>query len=285
MKPTYDGSCVDMESNPSSEMNTIFGQCKLCLQNRKLRKSHLMPAALWAGARDPRLRNPNPVVMTRAVSKTSSNQLWARLLCQVCEDRLNKNGERYVLSWLSPREIAEGKFPLLDRLKLALEAHSGPNLRLYAGDRIGIETEKFGYFALSILWRAAVQRWRLPDGRFTQQIVLGEYEEQIRKYLLSEAAFPDDVVIVFTICLDPESRSTFYPPAARQNASFLSYGLLVQGIRFDIAMGSNVPAEMRNLCCVRSPQHSIFLRDCREDTFRSFSTLASTSRPVPTLRG
>src|SRR6266849_165054 len=86
-----------------STMNTASGQCKLCLQNRELRKSHFMPAALWAGARDRSLKNPNPVVMTATVSKTSSNQLWTRLLCSACEDRFNRNGERYVLSWLRPR--------------------------------------------------------------------------------------------------------------------------------------------------------------------------------------
>jgi hypothetical protein len=57
-------------------MDKDFGQCRLCLHDRKLRKSHLMPAALWAGARDSGLKNPNPVVMTATVSR---NQLKATL--------------------------------------------------------------------------------------------------------------------------------------------------------------------------------------------------------------
>jgi len=222
--------------------------------------------------------------MTATVSKTSSNQLWTRLLCSACEDRFNRNGERYVLSWLRPRGIADGEFPLLDRLKLALAIHSTPTLNAYAGDAIGIDTEKFGYFALSILWRATVQRWRLPDGRLTRQVAIGELEERIRQYLLSEVDFPQNVVVVLTICLDSESRGTFYPPALQRNAAVPSYGLLVQGLHFNIVIGPNIPAEMRGLCCVSSPQHAIFLRDCREDTLRSFSTLASTNRPVSSLR-
>jgi hypothetical protein len=266
-------------------MDKDFGQCRLCLHDRKLRKSHLMPAALWAGARDPGRKNPNPVLMTATVSRTSSNQLWTRLLCSACEERFNNNGERYVLSWIRPKGITVGEFPLLDRVKLALPIHSTSTLNAYAGDRVGIETEKFGYFALSIFWRAAVQRWRLPDGRLTQQIAIGELEDRIRKYLLSEADFPEDVVVLLTICLDEESRGTFYPPAVRRSAPVPSYGLLVQGVHFSIVIGANIPAEVRSVCCVKSPQHAIFLRDCREDTFRSFSTLASTSRPVSALRG
>lgn len=212
-----------------------------------------MPAALWAGARDPNLKNPNPVVVTAIVSKTISNQLWTHLLCSACEDRFNSNGERHVLSWLRPRGIANGEFPLLDRLKLVPAIHSAPTFNVYAGDGIGIDTEKFAYFALSILWRAAVHRWHLPDGRLTQQIAIGELEERIRQYLLSEADFPQNVVVLLTTCLDPESRGTFHPPALRRNAAVPSYGLLVQGVHFNIVIGPNIPAEMRSLCCVSTP--------------------------------
>lgn len=243
-----------------------------------------MPAALWAGARDPSVKNPNPVVMTATVSMTSSNQLWARLLCSDCEDRFNKNGEHYVLSWLRPKSIPRGEFPLADRLKLAPTIHSTPTLQAYDGGRIGVDTEKFAYFALSILWRASVRRWRMPDGRLTTQIAIGDLEEQIRRYLLWEADLPADLAVVLTVCVDSESRATFYPPAVRRNGAVPSYGLLVQGLRFDIATGSNISDEVRSICCVRSAHHVIFSRDCREDTFRSFSTLASTSRPVATLR-
>ncbi len=265
-------------------MNVKMGRCKLCLRESELRNSHLLPAALWIGARDPRLKNPNPVVMTRTISKTTSSQLVTRLLCSTCEDRFNKNGERYVLSWLSPKKAADGAFPLLDRLTVALPTHNSSNLNVYAADRMGIDTDKFGYFALSILWRAAVHRWRMPDARFTQKIELGEFEEPLRKYLLSERELPAEFVLIFTVCCDQESRQTLFPPALRQNAVFRSYGLLVQGVHFNIVIGHALPPDLQNLCCMKSAQRPIFLRDCREDTFQAFSAVASTSRPAPSLR-
>jgi hypothetical protein len=66
-------------------------------------------------------------------------------------------------------------------LRLALAIRSTATLTAYSGNRIGIDTERFGYFALSILWRATVYRWRLPDGRLTQKIAIGELEERIRE--------------------------------------------------------------------------------------------------------
>jgi hypothetical protein len=249
----------------------------------KVAEEPLYARGSLAGARDRRLKNPNPVVMTATVSKTSSEQLWARLLCTECEERFNKNGETYVLSWLSPKGIAQGTFPLVDRLKVALPIFRTPLLDVYAGENIGVDTERFAYFAVSILWRASVQRWRMPDGRLTTEIVIGDLEDEIRRYLLREAEFPADLAVVFTVSSDSESRCAFYPPAVCQNQVVFTYGLLVQGIHFRIFTGPNIPDEVRNVCCVRSPQHFIFLRDCSRDTFQSFATLASTTRPVPAL--
>jgi hypothetical protein len=192
-----------------TRMNAAIDKCKLCLRPRKLLKSHFLPAALWAGTREPRLVNTNPVVMTKRISITTSRQMRTRLLCKSCEQLFNKNGERYVLSWLAPKGIIYGGFPLLERLRIAVAPVSSPAFRAYSSASIGIDTERFAYFGLSILWRAAVHRWRLPDGSLREQIPLADYEEPIRKYLLSEAHFPDDIAIILTVCADSESRGHF----------------------------------------------------------------------------
>lgn len=222
--------------------------------------------------------------MTRTISETSSSQLVDRLLCSECEDRFNKNGEQYVLSWLSPRKAAQGSFPLFERLQLALPLHSSPTLNAYRADSVGIDTAKFGYFALSVLWRGAVQRWRMPDGTLTQKIDLGELEEPLRKYLISDGNLPSEFVLILTVCSDRESRQTLYPPALRRDAKFRAYGILLLGIHFNITIERDLPHDVRRLCCMRGPHRPLFLRDCRDDTFRAFSALASTSRPTGNLK-
>lgn len=265
-------------------MSIATQPCKLCLQVRELRSSHFLPAALWVGARDSSLKDPNPVVMTRTVSMTTSKQLRTPLLCADCEDRFNKNGEKYVLYWLNPRRAAKVDFPLLERLKLALTTEESHSLNVYAADRVGIDTAKFGYFALSVLWRAAVQQWVMPDGQLTQRVELGELEESLRRFLLSEVSLPSQFALVVTVCTDEASRQVFFPPAPHKAAPWQSYGFLVGGVHFIVFVGETLPSDLRNRCCVTGARHPIFLRDCRRDTFQVFSRLAATSRPVSGLK-
>ncbi len=259
------------------------GKCALCLQTRRLEDSHFLPAALYRGLLDHRLKDPNPVHMTKHVSRTTSNQMHNYLLCKDCEHRFNKYGEAYVLKWLAPKKVRYGSFPLFERLNVALELRQMPGIKSYSAANVGIDTAKFAYFALSILWRAAVHRWLLPDGNLRDQINLGEYEEPIRNYLLNAAPFPDNVVVVLTVCTDPESRGTLYPPTLRRGTAFQAYGFLTLGVHFDISMGKTIPSGWRACCCASSPRPLIFSRSCLDRTFRAFASLASTSKPVRKL--
>ncbi len=261
-----------------------MGLCSLCRKIRPLKKSHFLSAALWKGARDPRLKNPNPVAMTRTASKTSSRQMTALLLCEECEDLLNKNGERYVLDWLAPTQVVNGGFPLLERMAVAIARSETPHLITYSGADIGIDTEKFAYFALSILWRASVHRWQLPDGSFASQISLNDYAEPVRRYLLTEVPFPHDIAVVLTVCSDPESRSCLFSPSRRGETPVRTYSFLALGVFFDILIRPNLPDDSRELpCCFNSKEKWIFRRDCSNRTFRAFAFLAATSRPAANL--
>jgi hypothetical protein len=261
-----------------------MGQCRLCRKLRPLKKSHFLSAGLWKGPRDPRLKNPNPVAMTRTVSKTSSKQMRALLLCEECEDRLNKNGERYVLDWLAPTQVINGGFPLLERMAVAIARSETPHLITYSGADIGIDTEKFAYFALSILWRASVHRWQLPDGSFASQILLDNHAEPIRRYLLTEVPFPNHVAVVLIVCSDRESRSCLFSPSLRGETPVRTYSFLALGVFFDILIGPNLPDDSRELlCCFNSKEKRIFRRDCSNRTFRAFTSLAATSRPTANL--
>jgi hypothetical protein len=260
-----------------------FGQCGLCLQTGQLQKSHFLPAALWRAASDPRFKNPNPVAMTKTVSKTTSDQIQAYLLCSDCETRFNKNGEHYVLRWLAPSKVKVGQFPLLKRLNVALERSRDPTFKLYSSVDVGVDTGQFAYFALSILWRAAVHSWRLPDGKLREKLSLGQYEEPIRGYLLTGAPFPENVVVVLTVCTDSESRGIMYPPTESNDASIQRYGFLAFGVHFDVLTGTDIPSGWRECCCVNSQIKPIYSRNCYDRTFRAFSYLASTRKPVEKL--
>ena len=258
-----------------------LGQCRLCLQTVDLRSSHFLPASLYKGARTPGLKNPNPVLATKKVSLTSSKQLQTYLLCGDCEDRFNRNGEHEVLRWLAPNPNAKGIFPLLDRLSAATPRYSTLGLVGYWASDVGIDADKFAYFALSLLWRAAVHQWQLPDGTITSHIDLNDFEEPIRKYLLGDSPFPAHVIVMVTACTDLVSRNATFTPIAFPDDPHTTYVILTQGVQFRV--GVNLPPPMRQLCCTSSPQKWIFSRSCEDETMQSWASLLTTSTPVPNL--
>src|SRR5271167_4910830 len=107
-----------------------FGKCKLCLLDKDLQESHLMPRALYRMARGSGGKgNQDPVVLRRTEQKSSSYQIKDHVFCWDCEQRLSKNGEEYVMNVVKKRD---GKFPLLEMLNgVATQMHT-PKWRAYS---------------------------------------------------------------------------------------------------------------------------------------------------------
>jgi len=90
----------------------------------------------------------------------------------------------------------DGRFKLREILETTSPLESSGQVRVYdveslLGDSIG----QYLYFSASVFWRASAHTWYHetgPTGRFA----LGaEYQEQLRQYLLGNAAFPADARI------------------------------------------------------------------------------------------
>lgn len=71
------------------------------------------------------------------------------LLCHECETRFSQNGESEVLKWLAPKAK---RFPLSERLKVALPREQHPDVTRYAASDFRRDAERFAYFALSVVW-------------------------------------------------------------------------------------------------------------------------------------
>jgi hypothetical protein len=74
------------------------------------------------------------------------------------------------------------RFSLLERMKHATPIGRSGNVPFYSSLQLGIETEKLGYFALSLAWRGAQGPWTTIEGQ-TTGVYLGQFEEPIRNYL------------------------------------------------------------------------------------------------------
>ncbi len=250
------------------------GKCKLCLRRRVLKRSHLMPAALYAMTLRQGGALGNPVLVTHQGDVQTSRQYWSHLLCGECEERLNRNGERYAMTQV---DNGQGRFPLFDRLNVAMPREATPEISLYSGRDIGIDVDQLAYFAMSIFWRGSVHRW--PGGRGGElHTPLGVYEEPVRRYLMG-GPFPDDMVLVITVCTDGPSQGSFFSPAVVRGDRVEGKGLMTRGIHFRLYLGQNIPQPLRAVCCMRSAHRIILMGDCRRISFHAFANLQANRRP------
>jgi hypothetical protein len=256
------------------------GVCKLCLKTKDLQKSHFIPKAMYRYLRDSSSRDPNPVVVGRDVTATTSKQITDYVLCAECEDLFNKHGESEVLRW-----VWNGKrFPLGERLAVAHQHYTFSNFLAFSGTAIGVDTEKFAYFALSVLWRASVHEWQTPFGGKTKILDLGSVGEPVRQYLHRQTTFPTDVVVIATACTDPASSRAFYVPSTVPRAPSTAIGMLTLGIDFMVLIGHEFPAIVREMCCARSAPRLIFQRDCGERTIEAFAQIMETTRRARAMK-
>jgi hypothetical protein len=206
-------------------------QCALCGQPAVLIDSHLLPKALYRLMRDPGLSNPNPVLLTKGKDTQTSTQIKRYLLCAICEDLFNKNGESWTLKHCFR---GRGKFFLRDLLRTATPLKS--DLR---GDLIataGLSTlnrDKLVYFAASVFWRASISDWPIRRN-LIPQISLGPLQGEFRNYLLGNAAFPTSCSLLLYVAGDPTPPLAMHPPQCGNSDGLLECRFVIPGIRFSL---------------------------------------------------
>ena len=173
-------------------------RCALCLKDRKLRKSHLMPKSLY------RIVRGEEGIVSASRERGSiytDKQVAEYLLCDDCEGMFSRKGESVVCGECCRRE--EG-FILREKLKES-GAFTGGGKGWLMPEResnINLDYKEYLYFGASILWRASAGRWPRYVGRMRGN--LGSYEEKIRKYLLGELDFPRNVFLLVFASSDEE---------------------------------------------------------------------------------
>jgi len=241
-----------------------LGTCRLCRLEKPLLKSHFLPRALYpkSGGMEYRARNG---------SGLSAAQMKQYLLCKDCEERFDQGGETEVLLQIAAKNIK--RFPLHEKLRLALPLRSGKNVLEFEGDRLGLDMEKFSYFALSLLWRGVVAQWLMPCGALTSPLQIGDFEEPIRKYLLGEASYPAQTWVIVIVEANEIARAAFTVPQGVSKSGFPDFGFLVRGVHFRVAMGPNVPMYLQQCCCTL-PQRYIFYGSDEQALLASLAPLA-----------
>ena len=251
-------------------------KCELCQQPSVLQESHLLPKALYKHLRDKDGPNPNPLVFSAQDEHQSSRQAFQPLLCFECEQRFHKHGENWVLSH-SARDT--GRF----KLRELLLAHPCEKLHddLYCfrcTEIPEVDTDALCYFALSVIWRAAVRSWRI-DNLLIEQLVLGPYTEPFRSYLCGSGPFPDNMALFVTVSTLENVLLMCTQPQTRKWNGYACHFFSIPGLTFAVYCGKLIPQLFREGCIHRGAGRPIFYTPLDDlVNIRDFNRLAAMRR-------
>jgi hypothetical protein len=234
----------------------MAGICKLCLRERPLQKSHLLPAALYQLMYDRGGPIQNPIHVNPERTFSSSRETTARLLCSECEQRFHSQGEDWVLDqcWRG-----SGVFRLYDELEtlpVTTEDERGRYYEVASSPRI--KADHLVYFATSVFWRAAV--WpAMTDGEWSPIELGRKYTELLRTFLLSEVLFPEDASLKLVVCSPTKADRLMYLPVGGRSANgeFFGYNFAIPGMFFAMSIGGLVPVGTRELCLANNQRRPV----------------------------
>ena len=240
-------------------MSGDYGQCKLCLKNAKLQRSHLIPRAYYKLLRTPGTDDPNPITADENLTRTSQDQMAQHLLCAGCEDLLNKNGEPWVLQ--NNYRLA-GPSPLYQALKAATAEPQYASGTVYSSLAVpGADIDKLVYFGASIFWRASVADWSM-GGRPVPLIGLGrKYDEEFRQYIHGDAAFPPNAALWVAVVRSEEPPPLVNFPVGEIKGKHHQHHFDIFGLSYMLYVGGGLPAEVTSFCAVRTAKRLMFFTD------------------------
>lgn len=269
-----------------------MGTCGLCRRtNAKLQRSHLYPAAVYKQLRDTTAKTgPNPVFITHAKAVATSKQATSYFLCSECEHRFSVGGERYVLAQclrldgqFKLRELLEAASPLGE----AVSQTSGSPVKIYdAQHLLGSAIDQYLYFAASIFWRASAHSWKI-EGKSIDKISLGPYEEDFRRYLLSEAPFPQNARLWVMVASERDDLTinTVVGPCTVNMGRSHRHKFWIGGIGFVLFLGSDAVKQFDANALNGNGQQRIWLAPWRDDSlFQGILKLSKETTPSGKLR-
>ena len=195
-----------------------MSECRLCLNDRTLCKSHIFPEYMYAHCYDDNHSYIEFNAEDGRYNKRRRKGIYEKLLCDDCEGIIQEY-EDY------------GKCVLYDDAKLRIEATKKP----YCNENY--DYRLFKLFVLSLLWRASVSTqdsFKLAS--------LGKYEEELRVVLLNGLETPENnyPIYMYQTHIDGNpSNGVFmeiYPAKSKYDGKII-YQFVADGVFFFVGVG------------------------------------------------
>jgi len=261
--------------------------CALCFQRAKLIRSHLIPSAVYKICRAPGANNQNPLMVTDDRAVQTSAQLQIPLLCNQCEDSLNKRGERKIIPLLA-RSAQD--FPMLEALKRTRPSVLDHDLAAFELRKIrDFPVDELIHFAIGMYWKASVHSWnsrtalpRVELGAPCFSVRDAVRAKNLRRFVLGDGPLPEDITL--SILLQPRPLIAFHLPfEVRGEPDDRTFLLYVPGLSFILSVGPGVSGFMR-LYSLSGPLGVALVTDTTEAHRQRFRDALKTARVAPQLR-
>ncbi len=204
----------------------LAGQCRLCLKEGDLLESHFMSRKLYYSGKK------KLGFINRIESGINPDELKAHLLCRACEHRLSVNGEAEVLKHVKPKYVLK-PLPLSEQMRVAWARDNDSSAPRFDARDFDIDTDKFAYFALSLVWRRTIHEWHRAIRRWD----LGRFAEDMRRYLVGETQFPSNMAVLVMVCSDIMSRRIWMVPEHFDEIGCDNFRFTVRGVFFRVMVG------------------------------------------------
>jgi hypothetical protein len=230
-------------------------KCPMCLETKKVVRSHLHPSGVYAllrsSADDSPLRVGDDVIML------TDRQMQHPLLCEECEDILNKGGE----TWTIPKLATTKKtFPLYDILtEFPPETKPQAGAMYFAARNPKIDVEKLTHFGMGIFWKASIHSWKGKEK--SPLIDLGPYSDTIRIWLRGEGGFPPNVCMSIMLSRPELALIALHGPVETPHKPWRIFVLYICGITFILNVGRLMDLDTRMGCFHGNPDHHVFVSD------------------------
>lgn len=254
-----------MESDAQNRRKV--GRCRLCLNQAELQDSHFIPQAAYRLVRGEG-KNPHPLHLQEGKVVQTSAQSRAHLLCRLCEQRLHQNGENTFFRYCYRRP---GEFRLLEALRCTVPLIETDRIAIHAVPISEAATiEQIGFMGASVFWKAAAHSWQ-NQGHRTSPISLGtRYQEEFRRFLLSQSPFPDAASMIVELSSEKNRLiSVVGTPASSKFPTHFVHWLDICGIRFDLVVGRRMPVGLKNLSVFRAGTKCVLVAKQQESVMAS----------------
>ena len=215
-----------------------FGVCKMCLQEKNLISSHLVPRKVYEYCDR---EGHNPIALTSDVLMASDRQWQYPLLCFDCESILNEGGEDWCVTKLA---TFEQTFPLYDLVSANPPVYSIDQTNIFfVRDLPTVKVNEIVHFGMGMFFKAAVHSWQ--KDRIEPRINLEPSTELLRLWLRGEGRFPPDMYLVVQIAPPDRAQIALFPPYEAEHRMFYVY---VPGLLFMLNVGPDTDKTRRPLC-------------------------------------